>query len=61
MGMEVRTDEAKAGGFQRWNPLKRAKQLQDPCQVENKKRGWFPRFFRCNEFFFGFLSDIGMA
>ena len=28
MGMEVRTDEAKAGGFQRWNPPKRAKQLQ---------------------------------
>lgn len=28
MGMEVRTDEAKAGGFQRWNPVKRAKELQ---------------------------------
>ena len=36
MGMEVRTDEAKAGGFQDETPQKGQRVADDPCQVENK-------------------------
>ena len=62
MGMEVRTDEAKAGGFQRWNPLKRAKQLQMIRARLKTNKGVGSRGFSVvTSFFFGFLSDIGMA